>query len=190
MVSNIEREIKLRYDTLDEARAAIDLFNANPLRARRLQDDRLLEMADSKLRDRHCTLRVRIESSTVDAALTTATVAFKGPPRTDIMKVREEIETPVGNGNRMLNILEKIGWRVWFRYQKYREEFECKDVIIAIDETPIGVFVELEGIEKAVLRLTHALGRTTDDYIVASYRNLYTADCASTGRPVTHMVFD
>ena len=105
------------------------------------------------------------------------------------MKVREEIETVVGDGELLLQIFEKAGWQVWFRYQKYREEFTQAGIVIAIDETPVGTFVELEGDEAGVTRLATALGRTTDDYIVASYRSLYLEHCANTGRSVTHMVF-
>ncbi len=192
MADGIEREIKLRYDTRDAARAAVDGLRASPLRGRRLQDDRLLDLPDGDLRDRRCTLRIRIESPVEGksvAATAAATVTFKGPPLPDVMKVREEIETAVGDGNLLLRIFEKAGWQVWFRYQKYREEFAQVGVVIAIDETPIGTFVELEGDERGVARLAAALGRTTDHYIVGSYRSLYIEHCSSTGRSVSHMVF-
>ena len=39
------------------------------------------------------------------------------------MKVREELETLVGDGEVLLRVLEELGLHVWFRYEKYREEF-------------------------------------------------------------------
>ena len=86
-------------------------------RPRQLQDDRLLDWPDGRLRDRRCTLRVRDQPGA--AALT-----FKGPPQPDAMKVREELETVVGDAPLLIQLLEQLGLRVWFRYQKYREEYE------------------------------------------------------------------
>lgn len=194
MGSQIEREVKLSFASAEAAREAVSALGASPLRARRLQDDRLFDTPGGRLRDERCTLRVRLErlarpdGASGDGAVTTLT--FKGPPQPDVMKVREEIETTAGDGAVLLRVFEKAGFEVWFRYQKYREEFACDDTIVAIDETPCGVFVEIEGSEAGVTRLARALGRTSADYITASYRSVYEADCAARGVPVTHMVFE
>ena len=66
------------------------------------------------------------------------------------MKVREELETVVGDGEVLLRVFGELGLHVWFRYEKYREEFSHEDVIVAIDETPVGVFVEIEGTENGI----------------------------------------
>jgi adenylate cyclase class 2 len=188
----IEREIKLRYTTCNEARLAVDGLEGSPLRDRRLQDDYLLDLPNGELQHQGCALRVRIEKSDITnkSIYETTTVTFKGPPLPDVMKVREELETTVGNGKLFLRILVKAGWSVWFRYQKYREEFKRDDVVIAIDETPVGAFVELEGNELTIRNLASALGRTTDDYIIASYRQLYVEHCINTNKPIENMVFN
>ena len=188
MPTNIEREIKLRYRNRREAEVAIATIQKSPHKERRLQDDRLLDLLDGDLRRKRCALRVRVEK--FFGGRTTAIVTFKGTPQQDIMKVREEIETTLTDGDTMLQIFEKLGWRVWFRYQKYREEFiTTNNVIIALDETPMGIFVELEGAKDAVVQLTKSLGKTSTDYINASYRKLYETDCLEAGRPISDMVF-
>ena len=183
MTAPVEREIKLRYDTPDGARRAVVEAGARPLRARRLQSDCLLDREREPLADRACTLRVRIDG---DAAR----VTFKGAPKLGTTKVREELETAVGDGGMILRVLERIGFRVWFRYEKYREEFRRGDLVIAVDEAPIGTFVELEGGEPDILAMAAALGREPDDFILDSYLALFRAHCAATGASASDMVFD
>ena len=61
------------------------------------------------------------------------------------MKMRDELETVVGDGEVLQHVFEELGLHVWFRYQKYREEFAAEEVTIALDETPVGTYVEIEG---------------------------------------------
>ena len=183
MATSLEREVKLRFDSAEAARAAAVAVGATPLRCRRLQEDALLDNADESLRQRRCVLRVRVESGK-------SLLTFKGPVQPSPVKAREEIETVVGDGETMLRCLEALGYNVWFRYQKYREEFALNDVVIAIDETPMGVFVEIEGGEAGIVEVTRALGRTEQDFVLDSYRSLFVEHCRAQGLPQTDMVFD
>jgi len=191
MNSHIEREIKLHYTSHDNARLAVEQLEGTLLRDRRLQDDYLLDLPGDDLKHRGCTLRVRIEKkNTIEKSTSdTATLTFKGPPLPDVMKVREELETTINDGELFLRILLKAGWNVSFRYQKYRKEFQKDDVVIAIDETPVGTYIELEGKESTITHLARNLGRTTDDYVIASYRQLYVDHCRKTNIPIGNMVF-
>ena len=76
------------------------------------------------------------------------------------MKMRDEHETVIGDGEVLQHVFEELGLHVWFRYEKYREEYAAEDVTIALDETPVGTFVEIEGGEQGILTMTEALGRT------------------------------
>jgi adenylate cyclase class 2 len=162
----LEREIKLRFNSVEEARAAVLATGATPLLGRRLQEDSLLDTPDEDLRRRRCVLRVRVENGK-------SRLTYKGPVQPSAMKLREEIETVVGDGEILLRVFEELGLHVWFRYEKYREEFAHEDVIIAVDETPVGVFIEIEGSEGGIQATANALGRTPDDYVVDSYRSLF-----------------
>ena len=179
----IEREIKLRFDDALSARAAVAAAGAAPIRARRLQRDSLLDTADGLLRMNRSALRVRTEAGT-------SVLTFKGPVHPSAMKVREEIETAVDDSAALLDLFEQMGFRVWFRYEKYREEFALGGSVIAIDETPVGVFVEIEGDEAGVVAATAALGRSASDYVIESYRGLFVRDCDARGVPITDMVFE
>jgi adenylate cyclase, class 2 len=181
MATELEREIKLRFEDPGVARAAVLAAGAVPFRGRRLQDDRLLDTPEGMLRDRRSALRVRTESGT-------SLLTFKGPMQPSAMKLRQELETVVGDGVLVVRVLEELGFRVWFRYQKYREEFSLGDVIIAVDETPVGTFVEIEGTEHGIAATADALGRRPSDYVLESYRTLFVRHCQEQGLPVTDML--
>jgi adenylate cyclase class 2 len=181
--STIEREIKLRFTSAEEARQAIVACGATPLLGRRLQEDSLLDTDDEELRRRRCVLRVRMENGK-------SRLTFKGPVQPGLVKIREEIETVIGDGDILLRVLHELGLHVWFRYEKYREEFAHEDVIVAIDETPVGTFVEIEGSESGINSTAEALGRCAKDYIVDSYRGLFLQHREQFGYAGQHMVFD
>lgn len=178
----LEREIKLRFDSAEEARAKILALGATPLRSRRLQEDALLDFEDERLRLQRSTIRVRCEGGK-------SLLTFKGPVLPGLIKIREEHETVAADGTALLAILESLGLHIWFRYEKYREEFEADDVVMAVDETPVGVFVELEGGEAAIHATAMALGRTPADYITDSYRFLFLKHRDANGLTGVDMVF-
>ena len=60
-----EREIKLRFDSVDQAREAVLAAGGTPLHCRRLQEDSLLDTEDESLRRRRCVLRIRVENGAV-----------------------------------------------------------------------------------------------------------------------------
>lgn len=181
--STLEREIKLRFAGAIEARQAILKTPATLLRGRRLQEDCLLDSAGESIRGQGAVLRVRMDQGR-------SFLTYKGPAQPSPFKLREERETVVGDGEMMLSILERLGFTVWFRYQKYREEFGALDAVIALDETPIGTFVEIEGGEQAITSVAAAMGRGEAEYILDSYRGLYVQHCAAAGTKVGDMVFD
>lgn len=178
----VEREIKLRFETAQEARQRVLSIGATPLRGRRLQEDCLLDAIDDGLYRRRCVLRVRNESGK-------SLLTFKGPVQAGLMKTREEYETVVADGGTLLTILHELGLRIWFRYEKYREEFSAEDVVIAIDETPVGTFVEIEGGEDHIHRTAAALGKSPADYITDSYRTLFVRYCTEHGLDDSDMIF-
>jgi adenylate cyclase class 2 len=181
--TTLEREVKLSFESADAARAAVLDAGASPLNCRRLQEDALLDTADSALRDRACALRIRMECGK-------SRITFKGPVQDSPMKLREEFETVVGDGALLLHIFEELGYQVWFRYEKYREEFSHEGVTVAVDETPVGVFVEIEGSEQGITAMAAAMGRGPADYILDSYRGLFLQRRQALGLTGSDMVFD
>lgn len=111
-------------------------------------------------------------------------------------KVREEFELQVTDGDVLAKIFEGLGMRGWFHYEKYRTTFRlpaaarwAKGLLIEVDETPIGTFVELEGPSAAIDRAAQELGFDKRDYIVKNYLALYVEDCRRQGKEPKDMVF-
>lgn len=114
----------------------------------------------------------------------------------DLHKVREEIEVQVAEAQKLIEIFEGLGMSGWFRYEKYRTTFQlpgskawARGLLIELDETPIGTFVELEGPAPAIDRAAEELGYSKRDYVSKNYLILYMEECRRKGEQPRHMVF-
>ncbi len=130
----------------------------------------IFDTPDSTLRNSRRLLRLRDAGGAV-------TLTFKGPATEGKHKSREEREVHPDNFEGMQIILERLGYAVSFRYDKFRTEFHRPGEagIATIDETPAGTFMELEGDPAWIDRTATLLGFGEADYILASYAAIYSA---------------
>jgi adenylate cyclase class 2 len=84
-----------------------------------------------------------------------------------------EIDIPFDETDALLAILRGLGMAPVFQYQKYRTSWNWKGLHILLDETPIGIYLELEGDRALIEAGAKALGYRPDDFIIKSYRDLY-----------------
>lgn len=108
-------------------------------------------------------------------------------------KVRIETESEVADGAALAEVFTRLGFLPVFRYEKFRSEYS--DPLLAgahlvIDETPIGVFAELEGPTGWIDRTLLALGVSAGDCLTESYGKLFLAWKAETGSPAENLLFD
>ena len=185
----VETEIKLRIEDPAGLRENLARMSARLVRPRHLEDNFVLDFSDGRLCSLGSLVRIRTTAQT-------ASITFKGPASPcGLYKVREELESPVQDGAAVLKILAKLGLRVWFRYQKYREEHaivvagHSGEVQVAYDETPIGNFVELEGTEEGIRKAAEELGFAEREFLRDSYYHLYVLFCRGRGEVPTNMVF-
>ena len=120
-----------------------------------------------------------------------ATVTYKGAPTIARHKSREELETTISDPAALTAIVQRLGFRPVFRYEKYRTEFRRPRSAgsAVLDETPIGVYLEFEGTGNWIDRTARLLGFTESDYITASYGRLYLNWCAKKRRKPGDMIF-
>lgn len=162
-----EIEIKLPVRDLGAVRQALQANDARQLTAHHSESNDLFDQADGALAKSGRVLRIR---RTDDGA----TLTYKGAARfEDGAKTREERETAVSDPNEMESILGALGFHRRFRYEKRREEWSLDDCVIALDETPIGTFAEIEGDPAAIRRALQHLGLDPADSLPYSYAELY-----------------
>ena len=188
---NRETEVKIRIQNPSKLRARLKQLGAVRIHPRALEDNVLFDTTDRVLRKVRSVLRLRQYAGRW-------TVTYKGTPDADpFYKSRVELESVVGNPQAMRAIFLMLGMVPVFRYQKYRTEFALWGprqkrepiLVIALDETPIGCFIELEGGRRAIDRTAGQLGYSRTDYSTASYGALYLEDCTRRGAKATDMVF-
>jgi adenylate cyclase class 2 len=167
-----ETEIKLAMSDVDSAKRILYRAGFRVHKRRLFEDNFVFDTPDGRLRGGAMLLRLRDAGGR-------ATVTFKGRPIQSKHKSREELETAVADGAAARLIIERLGFRQTFRYQKYRTEYKqpTRSGTATLDETPIGVYVELEGQPSWIDRTARVMGFVEGDYINRSYGGLYIDWC-------------
>jgi len=103
-----------------------------------------------------------------------AIATYKGPMSMEGgIKKREEVQTGVESFELAIELLDALGFKPVFRYQKFREVWRVKDVEIVLDRTPIGEFFEIEGPIDVIRSVAADLGMNMDQAIRQTYADLY-----------------
>jgi len=162
-----EIEIKLPCEELDRVRERLAALGAEKLSDLHFESNDLYDDEEKRLSRSGSTLRVRQAGG--ETILT-----YKGRARfEDGIKQREERETRVSDAREIDAILKALGLSPRFRYEKRREEWRIDSTVVALDETPIGRFVEVEGDPPEIRRLVVAIGLDFASAIPYSYARLY-----------------
>ncbi len=165
--SREETEVKLPAPDLGRIRQRLRDVGAKLRAGRHAESNDLYDDPDGRLSGSGRTVRLRRAGGR-------AILTYKGASRFRAgARVREEREVEVSDADEAEGILKGIGLARTFRYEKWREEWEDGGCVVALDETPIGNFVEVEGdpasIRKAIARLDLDFTET----IPYSYAELY-----------------
>ena len=186
----VETEIKLHLPDLEKFSRALESVDRVLLSPRHFEDNFVLDYPEGRLRTQGCLIRVR---RTKDGSILT----YKGAAQpSGVFKTRDELEVRLDDGQVALEILHRLGLRLWFRYQKYRQEYIVplgkqpgQEVHLALDETPVGSYAELEGPEECIRQVATRLGFAESKFLRDSYYSLYVRFCNERGMPPGHMLF-
>ena len=197
--SKREIEIKLRVTDLQAILGRLNDIGALSL-GRVLERNTLFDTRDSGFWHHGRLLRVRMQTPapgngsrggprTIILTAKAPPPARSSPSKRTPYKERLETELEVKRPTQWPEVLEELGFRAGFIYEKYRTSFRLGDLHLDLDETPIGIFLELEGNPAAIRRTARVLGFALKDYLRATYWDLYVADCRRLKRLPRNMVF-
>jgi adenylate cyclase class 2 len=162
-----EIEVKIPVASLSPIRDRLRDAGASPRAAAHEESNVLFDDPERNLAGGGRTIRLR-------RARGRAILTYKGPARfQDGAKVREERDTEVTDPDETVAILAGLGLLPRFRYDKRREEWDCEGAVVALDETPIGLFVEVEGDPASIRRVVALLALDPSESIPYSYAELY-----------------
>ena len=182
-------EIELKFPVADarRLRAAAEALGFELETERTFESNTLYDTPERLLRGRKQILRLRQYGDTWTvthkrkADLNDADVQYKR---------RIETESVVDEGPALEEIFAQLGYAPVFRYEKYRTEFAAQGGKLVVDETPIGVWAELEGEPVWIDRMLAGLGVDAGSCITDSYGTMFLKWKASTGSPAENLTFD
>jgi adenylate cyclase class 2 len=198
---NQEVEIKLQVTNIGALRRRLKQLQARMDVPRTYESNILYDTPKKNLARKGQLIRIRTEQPSPSSNRTKSVrpaafiLTYKGPARCSKTqkryKVREEVEVNV-SGEGIIQILTALGLRPIFQYEKFRTTYTLpgiRNLKIELDETPIGIFLELEGAPSQIDRAAKLLGYVRQDYITATYGGLYLEDCRRQGQKPGDLLF-
>ena len=179
----LEQEVKFRLPAAKSRAAELEAVGAHVEKPRHFEQNVLYDYPDRRLAKRDEALRLRRVGNQ-------SWLTWKGPDHgSGRIKQRRELETFLDDADAVEAILEALGLVECFRYEKYRAIYRAESAILTVDETPLGVFLEIEATPAIITKIAGQLGLDMKDAINFSYPHLYELHRAATPGAPEFMVF-
>lgn len=133
-----EIEVKFLLSDYEKLMRKVRALNLVCTRERAHELNLRFDQPDRRLSSQRQVLRLRKDKQAI--------LTFKGPGvlEGDVL-MRKEIETVVSDFEAVSRILAALGYEIIMMYEKFRANYLMAAATLSIDETPLGLFVELEG---------------------------------------------
>jgi len=183
-----EIELKFTVANVDELRSRVGDAGFQLQTERTFESNTLYDSPERTLRGRKQILRLR---SYGPVCTLTHKRTATGETAGARYKTRIETESVVEDGDALAEIFSQLGYSPVFRYEKYRTEWAGESGgHLVLDETPIGVWAELEGPPEWIDAMLERLGVASEACSTDSYGTLFLSWKAQTGSAAEHMTFD
>lgn len=166
----IETEIKFVVAHVDELNQRLQTAGFRLQTPRSFESNVLYDWPDRRMRAHTEILRIRNYAGRW--TLTHKRLPDSGPGE-DRHKHRVETETVVEDGEALAIVFLSLGLTEAFRYEKWRTEWSDGAGHCVVDETPIGIYAELEGEPEWIDRIAAQIGIPPEQYSTLSYGRLF-----------------
>lgn len=183
----IETEIKFRVNDGKQLENLLEAAGFQQITPRTFESNTLFDTPERALRKAQQILRIRQYGDSW--VLTHKRVPQDQGPTTH-HKHREETETKLEDGEALAHVFELLGYQPCFRYEKWRSEWSDSVGHCVIDDTPIGLFAELEGPPEWIDQIAGKLAIGKEDFITDSYGRLFESWKKNNGSNAEHLTFD
>jgi adenylate cyclase class 2 len=182
-------EIELKFAVADIAqfRATVEALGLQLLTPRSFESNTLYDTPDRQLRGLRQVLRLREYAG---RSLVTHKRVADNSAGDVRYKTRIETESLVEDGAALAEIFAQLGYVPVFRYEKFRTEWDAGGGHLVLDETPIGVWAELEGPPEWIEAMRERLGVAPEQCSIESYGMLFLNWKTRTGSPAEHLTFE
>ena len=178
--NSVEVELKYIGADLVDVRRRLAEAGAHLEDPRSLETNATFDDADESLRASEKLLRLRDGNE----------LTVKIPLLDAKFKARREITAHLADGN-IEEILEALGYRPTWRYEKYREGWNFDGMWVTLDEMPfVGPVVEIEGDRDRIDVTAEKLGLTELRTSTGNYRSLYEEHRLKHDLPPGDMTFE
>jgi adenylate cyclase class 2 len=166
----IETEIKFAVADIEALNLKLEAAGFHLQTPRSFESNVLYDWPDRRMRLRTEILRIRNYAG--KWTMTHKRLPDSGPGE-DRHKHRVETETVVADGDALAQVFHSLGLVEAFRYEKWRTEWSDGHGHCVIDETPIGIYAELEGEAEWIDRSAATIGISPAQYSTLSYGRLF-----------------
>ena len=185
-MSAVEIEVKFRVADGLELERKLIVLGFQQITPRTFEKNVLFDTPDRALRAQQSILRIRQYG---ERWMVTHKCLPQDNDPAARHKRRVETETEVQDGDAMSVIFTQLGYSPAFAYEKWRTEYADDTGHCVIDETPIGLYAELEGPAEWIDTVSVKLGLHSNELITLSYGRLFDEWRAATGSAATDLTF-
>jgi adenylate cyclase class 2 len=186
-MQGMETEVKIRVLDRDALERKLPALGFARITARTLERNTLYDTPDRRLRNARQILRIRQYGS---KWVVTHKSVPSGLTEEGRHKKRVETETLLEDGPVLGTIFEALGFGPVFVYEKWRTEWADKQGHCVLDETPLGLYAELEGPSEWIDATAQQLGINEDEFITLSYGRIFESWRDETGSKASNFTFE